>query len=188
MFQDVDFQFILKTVFTTVWLLLPAYTPNNFAVVFGGGKPIDFGRNFIDGKRILGNGKTIRGFIAGVLGGIFVGHLQLLIENIFNFGIYSFIEYSSFLTLVSALAFGAMTGDIIGSFIKRRAGFERGQSFPLLDQLGFLVVAFLFASFFTGFKILFRIQIIIAAFIITPVLHLLTNYIAYRLGLKDVPW
>jgi CDP-2,3-bis-(O-geranylgeranyl)-sn-glycerol synthase len=188
MFQDVDFQFILKTVCMTVWLLLPAYTPNNFAVVFGGGKPMDFGRNFIDGKRILGNGKTVRGFIAGIFGGILVGHLQLLIENVLNFELYSSIEYSSFLTLVIALAFGAMTGDVVGSFIKRRTGFERGQSFPLLDQLGFLAFALLFASFFTGFKILFKFQIIIAAFIITPALHLLTNYIAYRLGLKDVPW
>ncbi len=40
----------------TIWLLLPAYTPNNFAVLFGGGTPIDLGKKFIDGKRILGDG------------------------------------------------------------------------------------------------------------------------------------
>jgi CDP-2,3-bis-(O-geranylgeranyl)-sn-glycerol synthase len=86
------------------------------------------------------------------------------------------------------LAFGAMLGDIAGSFIKRRRGIERGGSLPLLDQLGFLVVALLFASLSADFKTLFTIPVIIAGFIITPVLHLTTNYIAYKLGLKEVPW
>jgi len=187
-FQYPDFQSILKTAGITVWLLLPAYTPNNFAVVFGGGKPIDLGRNFIDGRRILGNGKTIRGFIAGVFGGILVAHIQLSIENFSGIKVYSALDYSLFLPLITGLACGAMIGDLIGSFIKRRSGFERGQSFPFLDQLGFLAVALFFASFSAGFTELFGMHIIIAAFIITPILHLVTNYIAYRLGLKNAPW
>jgi CDP-2,3-bis-(O-geranylgeranyl)-sn-glycerol synthase len=81
-----------------------------------------------------------------------------------------------------------MFGDIIGSFIKRRAGFERGTSVPLLDQMDFLVFALLLASFSGVFSVLFTPHVIIAGFITTPLLHILTNFIAYKLGLKNVPW
>ena len=179
---------MLDLILKTIWLLLPAYTPNNFAVVFGGGTPIDLGKEFIDGKRILGDGKTIRGFMAGVLGGLLVAHIQLVIEYIFNFKIYSTLSYTQFLQLAFLLAFGSMVGDLVGSFIKRRFGFERGKSFPILDQLTFLIFAYLFASLTYAFKLLFTLDIIILSIIITPMLHLITNVIAYMLKLKEVPW
>jgi len=172
----------------TIWLLLPAYTPNNFAVLFGGGKPLDLGKYFIDGKRILGDGKTIRGFIAGVLGGILTAHVQLLIEKILNVHLYSSLEYSAFLQLIFLLSFGAMLGDSIGSFLKRRFGFERGKSFPILDQLMFLVFALLLASRCEAFYKLFTRDVVITGLIITPLLHLAVNVIAYKLKLKDVWW
>lgn len=172
----------------TIWLLLPAYTPNNFAVVFGGGTPLDFGKNFIDGKRILGDGKTIRGFVAGVFGGILVAHLQLLIERAFGFQIYSKLQYHQFLQLVSLLAFGAMAGDSLGSFIKRRFGVERGRCFPILDQLTFLLIAYAFASLSPAFGYLFTPEIILIGIVITPLLHLAVNVVAYVLKLKEVPW
>ena len=180
---------MLDILAATVWLLLPAYTPNNFAVVFGGGTPIDMGRKFIDGKRILGDGKTIRGFVAGVLGGLLVAHIQRFVETLAGVGLYSSLDYSSFFILAFCLAFGALTGDLIGSFVKRRVGVERGASFPVLDQLGFLIVAMGFAYLFSpDFGKLFTRSIILTGIIITPLLHLSANVIAYKLGLKDVPW
>lgn len=175
-------------VLKTIWLLLPAYTPNNFAVVFGGGAPLDFGKHFIDGKRILGDGKTIRGFIAGVLGGIFIAHLQLLIERCMGFELYSKLSYDQFARLVFLLAFGAMVGDSLGSFVKRRFGVERGRCFPILDQLTFLLVAYAFASFSPAFNVLFTTEIIIIGIVITPLLHIAVNFVAYILKLKEVPW
>ncbi len=179
---------MLRLILTTVWLLLPAYTPNNFAVIFGGGTPIDLGRKFIDGKRILGDGKTIRGFIFGVLGGLFVAHIQLVIERFANLSFFSSLEYHTFLVLSFSLSFGALFGDSFGSFIKRRFGVERGASFPLLDQLSFIVFALLFASRINDFWKLYSNEVIITGFILTPLLHLATNFIAYRLGIKKVPW
>ncbi len=187
-FHNLDYMTIPYIILTTIWLLLPSYVPNNFAVVFGGGKPVDLGRNFIDGARLLGDGKTIRGFVAGGLGGLVVAHIQLLIENLLNFGIYTSVVYTSFLGIAVGLAFGALIGDMAGSFIKRRFKVERGGILPLLDQLDFLVFALLVASLSTDFFALFTIPVIIAAFIITPFLHMLTNFIAYKLGLKEVPW
>ncbi len=179
---------MLELILRTIWLLLPAYTPNNFAVLFGGGKPLDLGKRFIDGRRILGDGKTIRGFVSGVIGGVFVAHLQILIENLAGFHIYSTLDYPSFLKLVFLLSFGAMLGDSLGSFVKRRFGFERGKSFPILDQLTFLIVAYLMASGVDVFYKLFTWDVIIAGILITPVLHLSVNVLAYKLHLKDVWW
>ncbi len=174
----------------TIWILLPSYTPNNFAVVFGGGKPIDFGKNFLDGKRLLGDGKTFRGFIFGVLGGIFIANLQYLIEIVANVKIYSVLNYTSFVLFASTLAVGSLLGDMFGSFIKRRLNIERGKPVPLLDQLDFLVFSLGLALliFPDYFKSIFTTSIIIIAFVITPILHFLTNFIAYKLGLKEVPW
>jgi len=44
---------IFKIIGQAIWLMLPAYTANPMAVVFGGGTPIDLGKKWIDGKRIL---------------------------------------------------------------------------------------------------------------------------------------
>ncbi|MCX7999232.1 MAG: CDP-2,3-bis-(O-geranylgeranyl)-sn-glycerol synthase [Leptospiraceae bacterium] len=178
------FEIILKV----IWILLPAYTPNNFAVILGGLKPMDFGKNFIDGSRILGDGKTFSGFFGGVLGGIMIANIQRVIELLFGIKIFSSLPYNEFLYLVLALAFGSMIGDAVGSFVKRRFGFERGRSFPIIDQLTFLLFAIAFASLTKGFWELFGTIEIGIAIVITPILHLSVNFIAYKMKLKEVPW
>ena len=45
--------------------IFPAYCANGTPVLAGGGTKMDFGRNFVDGKRIFGNNKTFRGFFFG---------------------------------------------------------------------------------------------------------------------------
>ncbi|MDD5096827.1 MAG: CDP-archaeol synthase, partial [Candidatus ainarchaeum sp.] len=49
--------------------ILPCYIANAAPVLLGGGQPIDFGANFPDGRRILGDAKTVRGFVGGVAAG-----------------------------------------------------------------------------------------------------------------------
>lgn len=172
----------------TLWLLLPAYSPNNLAVITGGGKPIDFGKRFIDGRRILGDGKTIRGFAGGLAGGVLMGTIQYMIEVSFGFSVFSILSFISALKLFFLLSFGSLVGDMVGSFIKRRIGIERGERAPLLDQLDFLVFALILASLHESFWKLFSPEIIVVGIVITPLLHRITNYIAYLLKLKDVPW
>ena len=179
---------LLKLLILTIWLLLPSYTPNNFAVIFGGGTPIDMGMKFRDGRRVLGDGKTFRGLFSGILGGLLTGIIQYGIEKSFGFSVFSALPLPSFLLLCLLLSTGTLTGDIFGSFVKRRAGFERGKSFPVLDQLGFLVFALLFASTHPAFRTLYTPDVILTGIIITPILHVVTNIIAYKLGLKEVPW
>jgi len=47
--------------------IVPAYLANAGMVIVGGGKPIDGGKTFIDGKPIFGPGKTWNGLIKGPL-------------------------------------------------------------------------------------------------------------------------
>jgi CDP-2,3-bis-(O-geranylgeranyl)-sn-glycerol synthase len=82
------------------------------------------------------------------------------------------------------LGFGAMTGDSVGSFIKRRFDLKRGQKAPLLDQLDFLFGALLMASLFVTIKL----EWIILLTVITPLIHLVASIIAYRLKVKKEPW
>ena len=152
--------------------ILPAYVANATPVVLGGGPPIDLGFHWLDEKRIYGDGKTIRGFIGGFLSGFLVG----AIESIFLGGIYLYVGL--------LLAFGAMFGDLLGSFLKRRMGVPRGQPMFILDQLSFIAVALLFALPIYPLSI---VEIVIL-FILTGILHVVFNILANKMGLKRVPW
>ena len=52
-------------IFQAFWFILPAYVANASAKLIGGGIPVDFGKTWKDGKRILGDGKTWRGLLFG---------------------------------------------------------------------------------------------------------------------------
>ena len=80
------------------------------------------------------------------------------------------------------LGFGALVGDALGSFLKRRLGIGRGKPAPILDQLDFLVVALLFASLVVKFSP----EFIVIAIVLTLIIHLIANTGAYLLGIKDV--
>ena len=135
---------------------------------------MDMGKKFLDGRRIFGDGKTIRGFACGLVVGTIVGILQGIAGA----------QLKEYLLLGFLLALGALLGDLASSFIKRRLGIERGGAAPGLDQLSFVVVALLLASPVN----LPSWQVIAVILIITPPIHLATNFIGYKLGLKDRPY
>ncbi|MEW6221998.1 MAG: CDP-2,3-bis-(O-geranylgeranyl)-sn-glycerol synthase [Candidatus Hadarchaeota archaeon] len=164
---------LLELLGVAIWFILPAYVANGAPVVLGGGRPIDGKRKFSDGRPIFGPGKTVRGFMAGLVAGSVLGLLQALPS-----GSHSRAAAGLMLSL------GALTGDLFGSFLKRRLDIPRGGAAPLLDQLGFVVFAMAFSSIveFPGWTVT------AAILIMTPIIHLGTNYCAYRLGLKDRPY
>jgi len=177
-----------------LWVFLPAMLPNSAAVVFGGGKPMDFGKT-IKGTRILGDGKTWRGFFGGGFAGVAFGLILMGISYIFDKeGLWGYTGFWTGLGIIICLSFGSLLGDIMGSFIKRRLGIERGKKAPILDQYDFVIGAFLLTSLFfprwvyntyiEGWHILALIFLLI----ITLLLHRVMNIIGYKAGLKDVPW
>lgn len=178
---------VLETVAVAVWVMLPAYIPNNVAVLAGGGRPIDAGKTLSDGKRILGDGKTWRGTAFGTAAGVLVALGLNQLHPVVN----HVVAADPFpIAAAVSLAFGAMLGDILASFLKRRTGRQRGAAFPGVDQLDFVIVSLaLTAIVSTGwFFETFSLPVLVAVFVLTPFLHVATNAIAYALGLKDEPW
>ena len=64
---------ILEILIQALWIIFPAYVANGSAVLVGGGTTVDFGKNWKDGKRILGDGKTWRGLFVGTFVGMTCG-------------------------------------------------------------------------------------------------------------------
>jgi len=179
---------VIEPVVVAVWAMLPAYVPNNAAVLAGGGRPIDGGRT-IGGRRLLGDGKTWRGTAVGTLAGVALAVVLNALAD--PAGSALGVDVPTFpSTAMVALAFGAMLGDILASFLKRRTGRERGAAFPGVDQLDFVVVSLSLTALvaFEWFTSVFTLPVIAVVVVLTPALHLLTNGIAYALGLKDEPW
>jgi CDP-2,3-bis-(O-geranylgeranyl)-sn-glycerol synthase len=151
----------------TIYIYLPAYTANAAPVILGGGPPLDGGRNWIDGKPLFGDHKTIRGTLAGVSVGIITGLLQR-----------DFMK--GFL-----LSVGAIGGDIFFSFVKRRLKLKPGAMFPIADQMGFIVSAVLLLALVQPSPTWERMMAIIVA---TLPIHYLTNVLAWIFKLKSNPW
>jgi CDP-2,3-bis-(O-geranylgeranyl)-sn-glycerol synthase len=135
---------------------------------------------------LLGDGKTYQGFFIGVAGGLLIGILQITFQQAFP----AIPLPPHTLLSVFLLALGALTGDLIKSFFKRRMGKGRGERWPIADQYDLVAGAFLFLALFDLPWLLkeiipFRLLVIL---IITPILHRVVNLVGYRGGWKDVPW
>ncbi|WP_407415659.1 CDP-2,3-bis-(O-geranylgeranyl)-sn-glycerol synthase [Methanobrevibacter sp.] len=173
---------------TVLYFLLPAYISNSGGLIFGGGKPLDFGKTDSKGNRWIGDGVTWKGLIGGTVLGTLVGAIQgyygstllALYGNVIVTPIA--VGVSNGILIGFLLAFGALVGDALGSFIKRRVGIGRGKPAPILDQIDFLIVALLFASLVVSFSL----EFIIIAIVLTLIIHLIANTGAYLLGIKDV--
>jgi len=151
--------------------IFPAYCANAIPVLAGGGLAMDFGKKFVDGNRVFGTNKTFRGFFFGLAVGTAVGLAESWLFNLpFLF---------SLLT-----PFGALFGDLTAAFLKRRLSIAPGGLFPIVDQIDFVVGAIVFAL---PLEMLYW-ALAITILIITPPIHLLTNFVAYKLKLKENPW
>ncbi|HDM23737.1 MAG TPA: CDP-2,3-bis-(O-geranylgeranyl)-sn-glycerol synthase [Candidatus Bathyarchaeota archaeon] len=185
-----------------LWYSTPAYATNGLAVILGkNSRPIDNYKVFIDGRRILGDGKTIGGFIGGTMVGFLAAIVQLPFRGfILSFALKTAVRegisttiicyipdliaatsFSAFLLRGFLLSLGAILGDVIGSFIKRRLGLERGAPCIPLDQLDFIIFALLLASLVTPIPL----QYILIFLAVTFIAHITANFIAYKLGIKD---
>ncbi len=159
--------------------IFPAYCANAIPVIAGGGLPLDFGKMFLDGKPIFGENKTLRGFLSGLGVGSAVGFA----ESIFLSGSVFFDYPFTFGIFVSL---GALSGDLAAAFAKRRLGFAPGDLMPILDQISFIIGAILFSLPICIENLSW--EIIVIVLVLTPPIHLLTNFAAYKLGLKRNPW
>ncbi|MFX1450297.1 MAG: CDP-2,3-bis-(O-geranylgeranyl)-sn-glycerol synthase [Promethearchaeota archaeon] len=196
-----------------VLAVAPAYLANAGMALVGGGRPIDGGRTLFDGERIFGNGKTIRGFLGGFaigsIGGYWLAIINPLIRNFAIaqilppfpwvqslklvtpdevFGVIGYDFFTNwdifYIFRIQLLAVGAPLGDLLGSFLKRRFKVKRGGQFPMLDQVDFVLVAI--GISYPLFWL--RLHYILVLILLTPLIALLGNWVAYKIGKKTVPW
>jgi len=155
-------------------LAIPLYAANGSPVIIRGRRPIDFGRLAPDGRRVFGDGKTWEGLAGGIAMGTMAGWAASLLEP----------AYMSF-AMALLLSCGALLGDLLAAFVKRRAGMKRGDpAFPL-DQLDFVIGGLALATLF-GYNI--SLLAVISLLLVTPAIHVVANLLAYLLKLKSVPW
>ncbi len=146
------------------------------------GHPIDFGRRLWDGRRLLGDGKTFEGLLVGMLAGLIAGVVVgLPLGSMMGF------EARVVLATAAVSSAGALVGDVVKSFFKRRLGIERGASMPVADQLDFYLGATL-AVYLCGPCVKPGWDVFALGALVVFVLHRVTNIFAYRRGMKKVPW
>lgn len=149
-------------------------------------KAVDGGRVWRN-KPILGSHKTWRGFIFGTLASIFITWIQTsLYEQYEFFENLSLIPYGSknFLLVGFVMGFGALFGDSVKSFFKRRLNIAPGAFFFPWDQLDavFGALVLLPIVYVPSLKLIF------ALVVLALILHILTRRIGYWIGVNKEKW
>ncbi|MCI4373261.1 MAG: CDP-2,3-bis-(O-geranylgeranyl)-sn-glycerol synthase [Thermoplasmata archaeon] len=188
---------IFASALAVLWLMIPVYIANAFATIpKGRGPPMDLGWTWPwDGRRILGPSKTWSGFLfagfATIPFGLFLAWLILVAPPVWQVVPVLTPTVWDAIPLAALLSFGAMTGDALGSFVKRRLNRSSGSRTIFLDQLPFVVVPIalgliFYRSLFWG--VFGSVEAVLWLIFYTLVLHALFNWIGYKVGLKKVPW
>lgn len=160
-----------------LWIFLPAGVANMAPVLFKSvdllNYPVDLNKTFM-GVRILGDHKTWRGLFFGITAGALCASLQdIFWPNIFPF--------SSAWQWGALLGLGALSGDMIKSFFKRRLSVNEGESLWVADQVDWILGALLVTEPIAGWTLLEAIYLLW----IGAVLHMLSNVLGYYLNIKS---
>jgi CDP-2,3-bis-(O-geranylgeranyl)-sn-glycerol synthase len=148
--------------------------------------PMDFGKTY-RGKRIFGAHKTWRGLIVGIIVATLVLWLQQLAVEHFAWAasLSGQVDYAQLPTLILGplFAIGALGGDAVESFFKRRHNIPPGGTWFPWDQLDSVL----------GTAIVILPYIVLSAWqyafliVVMPFLHVISTRIGYLVGLKDRP-
>ncbi len=166
---------------------MPAYFANTIPVFVRKLKILDFPVDFnlkLFKKPLFGKNKTFRGFFFGTFAGVITVFFQAWIYNksqrIRNISIIDYNDQSVVL-LGFLIGFGSLLGDLIESFFKRRLNIAPGRSWIPFDQCDYILGAFVISSLLVNVKF----EIVIAGIIVSIILHFITVFIGYYLGIRD---
>lgn len=182
---------MINTIVFALWFFLPAglanaapVFANKIPVLNQWNTPLDLGAHF-RGKRILGDNKTWRGFLFGIIIALITFALQQYIytqstslQNIIS------LNYSDLSIWFGALlGLGALGGDAIESFFKRQVGVPSGKPWFPFDQIDYIIGVILVSSLVISLSTAQNAAILIVWFS----MHLIWSYIGYLLGFKETP-
>ena len=177
---------ILAGIFNMIWCKVPILKKINV--------PIDHGRTLKDGKRMLGDNKTWKGFLGyivlniffAITWGIICHNSSLMQKNFFYVGHANTLFFNLLIGLL--LGFFYALFELPNSFLKRRIGIEPGKPaqgikkifFICLDQadspFGVCLVVAMFYPMTIGFYLLYVL--------VASVTHLVFNMLLYFLKLR----
>jgi CDP-2,3-bis-(O-geranylgeranyl)-sn-glycerol synthase len=195
---DAGLSGILLLILQSAYFLIPAYFANMLPPIAKKFKifeflniPVDFGKKFRDGKPLFGKNKTYRGFLVGIIGGVIGAYLQMFLYKFSFFQIISIhgIAYTNHQTIILLgvlLGFGAIAGDVIESFFKRRLNVDSGASMAPWDQIDLAIGAYLFV--FPFVYIFLSWQLFLSSIIITFFLTVIVNHISFYLHIRNERW
>ena len=119
--------------------------------------------------------------MVAILAGGIVFWVQKMLFSL-GFRSWALIDYADFSVLMGfLLGAGAILGDLVESYYKRKAGLKVGQPWIPFDQLDFVVGGVVF-SFFVYVP---AASVVLILFIFSPLLHLLFHYIGYLLKVNE---
>lgn len=179
-------------ILSCLYFFLPAYLTNmapplakKAGILKFLDKSVDFEKKYKE-ISLLGNHKTWRGVILGILTGMSAVWLQSCLYQFSFFREISLIDYREINIFLFGflISFGASFGDLLFSFFKRRKKIAPGQKWIPFDQTDYIVGAFLLITPF--FKLDIMVWLVI--FILTFFLHIIVNRIGYELNLNKNKW
>jgi CDP-2,3-bis-(O-geranylgeranyl)-sn-glycerol synthase len=173
---------MLGPIWDAFYLFMPAYFANMAPVIFRKVRfmdaPMDLGKKW-NGKPIFGSHKTFRGLFFGILLAMIIAYVQ------FRFPLGSpLLDYSLWPAIGILMGFGAILGDSVESFFKRRVGIKPGKPWVPFDQIDFTLGALIMISFleFPGWKVA------AASIVLSFILHVTVNHIGAFLKIRKNPW
>ena len=156
---------------------LPPMIANASPLLVKGDKRIDGGVRFFDKKPLFGQNKTWEGFLIGV----YMGFSTSIAISI--------IVGQNMLALIGlGASIAALIGDLLGSFIKRRLDIKSGDPLPVVDQLDFALAVIAYYYLIGLVDVVTKPTYILYTLLIILVLHIITNNIAYYIGVKNKRW
>lgn len=183
----------LKDLFFTLWFFLPAGLANaapifvaKMPIIKAWDAPID-GHKTYRGRRILGDHKTWRGLVVGILMSTFVLWLQQIASAHIGWvhDWTSQVDYAALTVLIVGPLFGlgALGGDAIESFFKRQRDVAPGHGWFPFDQTDYVIGTAIVTAPFVQLQFIQYVQLLF----IWLLIHVVASYVGYLLHLKERP-
>jgi CDP-2,3-bis-(O-geranylgeranyl)-sn-glycerol synthase len=180
----------MKDILFAIWFFLPAGLANvsplyadKIPLLRNLSYPLDFNKT-ISGKVVFGKNKTWRGAILAVVVGIVITSLQhfLFPHSSWIRSISGPIDYQTinYILLGALLGGGAILGDAVESFAKRRLVIRPGSTWFPYDQIDYIVGGMVLSLFAVKLNFFRYVLVLIVWFFI----HILASYLSLLTGIK----